>query len=235
MITLQAPDTKAVEAQAPIFLAQATSLVIESSNDWQLAVEQRKRLKSIKDGIEKLFEEPKAKAFAAHRSLTATEKKLLAPVQEADRIVERKMTAYHEQQRALAAAEAAKRLEEQKAAIEAARREAEDRALATAQTLAQNGNQALADAVLATPVIVTAPIVEAVEEEKLEGSYVRTTYSAEVTDIKALCQAVLEGKVSEEAVVGNIPFLNKLASALKEHMQVAGVVVRVNKKTVTKG
>jgi hypothetical protein len=48
-------------------------------------------------------------------------------------------------------------------------------------------------------------------------------WGAEVRDIKALCRAIAEGKASPNLVTPNMPALNKLATALKETMNVPGV------------
>ena len=51
----------------------------------------------------------------------------------------------------------------------------------------------------------------------------REVWSAEVTDIKALCRAVADGKASTECVMANMPVLNRMASALKATMNIPGV------------
>jgi len=51
-------------------------------------------------------------------------------------------------------------------------------------------------------------------------------YSAEVTDLVALMQAVIEGKAPAEAVQPNMSFLNKRASVLKDMLKWPGVVVK---------
>lgn len=58
---------------------------------------------------------------------------------------------------------------------------------------------------------------------KAKGVSTAITYAAEVFDIKALCRAVAEGKVSSEMVQPNMTALNGMARALKGTMQIPGV------------
>jgi hypothetical protein len=53
----------------------------------------------------------------------------------------------------------------------------------------------------------------------------RVTYRAEVTDIRMLCRAVADGKVSPLLVEANQSALNKLASAERETLNIPGVRV----------
>lgn len=58
--------------------------------------------------------------------------------------------------------------------------------------------------------------------QKVDTVSMRTTWSAEVTDLRALCRAVADGVVGVEFVVPNMPALNKLAQALKEGTNTPG-------------
>jgi len=58
---------------------------------------------------------------------------------------------------------------------------------------------------------------------KTKGFSSRENWSAEVTDIKALCRAVADGKTAENLVGANMPALNQMARAMKQAFNVPGV------------
>lgn len=76
---------------------------------------------------------------------------------------------------------------------------------------------ARAEVVSLAPVSVDAPAPEA------EGISYRTTWSAEVTDLRALCAAVLAGTVPESAIVPDMKFLGATARATKGVLSWPGV------------
>lgn len=128
--------------------------------------------------------------------------------------------------KAWADAEEIKRKEAERVAQEAARKLAEDQALADAAELEKRGDKAGAEAVLANP--TPAPqVVQPTVVPKGFGTSLRKFYSAEVTDIMALARAVLAKEVPAQALAGNIPFLNAQAILLKETMKWPGVKVNV--------
>ena len=169
----------------------------------------------------------------------------------AEGVVKGKLSAYAaevERQRQEAeriAREAQRKAEEKlRAEAEAARR-AEEEALRKAEEARRAGDEAAAKAAMAeaarkaamaekreekADVVALAPVVVEAAPEAQGISY-RTTYSAEVTDLKALLAGVLEGRVPAEAVMPNEKFLGASARALKSAMNWPGVRV-VAKKTV---
>jgi chromosome segregation ATPase len=68
---------------------------------------------------------------------------------------------------------------------------------------------------------IVAPVVQT-EAPKIAGLSSREVWSAEVTDIKALCRAVADGMVSVNAVEANMSYLNKLAKMDKDQMSIPG-------------
>lgn len=62
----------------------------------------------------------------------------------------------------------------------------------------------------------------------------RTTWTAEVVDIRAVLQGVLDGKIPEAAIGVNMPVLNKMAVALKDQLNYPGVKAVAKKTTVAK-
>jgi hypothetical protein len=60
---------------------------------------------------------------------------------------------------------------------------------------------------------------------KVEGVFLRMEYVAEVTSIKELCQAVLDGRIPETAILPNMKLINGLARDLKMAFNWPGVKV----------
>ena len=55
-----------------------------------------------------------------------------------------------------------------------------------------------------------------IQQVQASGVSYRTAYFAEVVDIKALCRAVVEGKVEASVIEPVMPLLNAKAKALKK-------------------
>jgi hypothetical protein len=118
------------------------------------------------------------------------------------------------------------RIAAERKAQEAARKQAEDEALALATQLEKDGDKEQAAAVISAPVPVPQVVVKSSVPAGC-GKMTQKHYSATVTDIKALAKAVLEGKVPEMAIVGNDVFLNSQARMMKESMNYPGVTVNI--------
>ncbi len=118
-----------------------------------------------------------------------------------------------------------KRMEEQRAAEAAARKRAEDEALAEAAALEKVGTpEAKAEAaqIVESPVVVPQVVVRTAVPTGY-GGMVRKTWKAEVTDIKALARAVLAGQVPEMALQGNPVFIGQSVRAMKDTMKWPGI------------
>ena len=93
----------------------------------------------------------------------------------------------------------------------------ERRAAAAAQKGHEEKAEVLAQAAAAVPVpIVAAPA-------RPPGMVGSTRWSARVTDLRALCQAVGEGALGVEAVQANMTFLNAQGRAMRENLSIPGV------------
>jgi hypothetical protein len=205
-------------------------------------------IKEVKDTFDPICEA----ANRAHKEATSKRAKYLDPLAGVQKAVKNLMSTYDTEQEKLRLLEQIRleeiarkeveerqrvelaRLEEERKAEEtrlleaaAAAEKAGDKAqaeeLATAAVqITEEANQEVA-AIAAEPVYV-APVVLPKATPKLAGGPVyRETWSAEITDIKALCRAVGAGTASTEFVQGNMPALNKMAIAMKSTMNVPGV------------
>ena len=137
------------------------------------------------------------------------------PLKEARTNIKKLMSDYDQKQERL-------RQEEQRRLEVEARRQEEERRLQDAILAEELGETEEASAILEEPVQV-APVIVPKATPKLPGGPVyREVWSAQVTDIKALCKAVADGRVSKECVQANMPALNKMATALKRTMNIPG-------------
>ena len=151
--------------------------------------------------------------------------------QEAERIAREEQRRAEEKLRQ--EAEAARRAEEEARRKAEEARKAGDKAAARAaeQEAARKAAMAERREEKAEAVAMAPVAVETVAAPVAEGISYRTSYRAEVTDMKALLAGVLAGTVPAEAIVANEKFLGASARALKSAMNWPGVRV-VAEKTV---
>jgi hypothetical protein len=148
----------------------------------------------------------------------------LKQLQEAEAGLKRAITGYQLEQARIREAEE-RRLQEK---ADRERREAEARAEELRQKAADcptEGRAAYLEGLaeeqeLKAAVIVAPTLAPAA---KVEGVSMRDCWTAEVTDIRALCQAVCEGRIDAQALLPNMPYLSGLAKALKQGMRIPGV------------
>ncbi len=123
------------------------------------------------------------------------------------------------------------------------RKEAEEKRTKEAEAARIAGDMSRAARIAETPVVVQpaaprpvftpVPLAPAAPP-RVAGISHRPTYSAEVTDIVALCQAVVDGKVAKNAVMPNQKVLDGLARALKGELKIPGVKLVEGKSTAAK-
>jgi hypothetical protein len=158
---------------------------------------------------------------AAHKSwkgLVAKRSEFLDPLAESKKSQVLSMKTWERE-------EERKRQVAERIAQEAARKQAEDDALAVAEALEKQGTpeaKAEAAAIIEAPVAVPQVIIPTSKPAGF-GSFTRENWKAEVTDIKALARAVLAGQVPDLAILGNLVFLGQQARALKGAMKYPGV------------
>lgn len=158
----------------------------------------------------------KDSAYAAHKTAVAAEKRLLDPLKEAKQILSLGITTWETEQKRIQA-------ENQRKAEEEARRIEEEARLQLALQAEEMGaSEETTKEILETPIPVERPVVPQTFQ-RTAGVSTRQTWKAEVTDLKALCRAVADGKASIEFIQPNMPALNGLARALKSTMQIPGV------------
>lgn len=215
--TIPVPDVAAYEAAAPAIVQRARALTIASEDDAteagrflvSIATERKARVSAVAPA--------KTAAHAAHKAMTALEAKLVAPLDEADGILRPRIAAWERAKREQY--EAA-----QRAAAEAARKEAEAKQIANAVEAEAFGMDDVAEAIIdgPAPIHVVAPVAP---PPKVEGVSTRKTYRAEVVDLAALVRHVAANPVHAALILPNETALNAMARTLKDAFQIPGVRV----------
>lgn len=121
---------------------------------------------------------------------------------------------------------------ERKAREETAKR-AQEELLLRAVELEEAGEAEQAEILLEEPIVVT-PVIHR-SAPKLAGKVSGTTYSAKVTDLRALVRAVADGRAPMEALGANESFLNQMARSYKEGFSMPGCELVTTNKTHYRG
>ena len=140
---------KAIQKEVSLVEIQAKEMVISSEEEYEKAAEFGKQIKEKAKVVTDFFKPMKDSAYQAHKAVCDREKTMLKPLQEAERILKKSMSAYYQEQ------ERKRRELEEKM-----RREAEaerERKLNEAAALEEAGKADEAEAVL-----MDAQVVESV-------------------------------------------------------------------------
>ncbi len=223
--TAQIIEINPVETKALSVIDQAKDVVVTDAATYTSAGILWKSIGEMIKEVKETFDPICEAAHQAHKKATEKRAKYLDPLTAAQKSVKQLMSAYDLEQERIRQAEQ-RRLEEEARKAEEERRlqeaiEAEEEAKRNGATVEEAAQEA--QAIIEEPVYVP-PVVLPKATPKLQGGPVyREVWSAQVTDIKALCKAVAEGRASTECVMANMPVLNKMATALKNTMNVPGV------------
>lgn len=214
---LKIVETNEVETKALTIVDQAKAVVVKDAESYTAAGVMWKTIKDMMKEVSDTFDPIIEQAHKAHKKALEQKAKYYSPLDQASRNVKKLMSDYDEEQRRIAEAEA-RRLQE------IARKAEEERRLQEAILAEEAGEKEEAAAILEEPVYVPPVQVQKATPKLQGGPVYREVWSARVTDIRALCRAVADGKASPECVMGNMPILNRMATALKATMQIPGVV-----------
>lgn len=191
-----------------------TAITIKGAADYEAAGERLKQFSAKEKEVEEFRKKLKAPILAAGKAIDAffdAPLKRLASARAAYKVA---ILGYQQEQERI-------RREAEARAQEEARKERE-RLEAKAAKLAEKGKPEKAEAVAAAAAAVVSPILPTTTQ-RLSGISNRTTYSAQVTDLLLLVQAIAAGSVPLNAVIANTPFLNNQARAMKETLNYPGV------------
>jgi hypothetical protein len=201
-------EAVAVRSDVLGMIDRARAMVIATEADRTVAGDVLREAKRRVAAVVASFDEQVKAAHAAHKAAVAHRAKFLEPLEELERVLRAKVTAYDgEQQRkrdeaaraARAAAEAAAELERQRLLREADRRKTEP----ARERLIER-----AEAVIAAPVELPP------EPAKREGESYAVTYDVEIVDAAA---------VPREYLVIDAAALKKVGNATKGKLAIPGV------------
>lgn len=208
------PETQQEADAAQKVLEIAREYHIESPEMMDAAASELKSIKAKAKDLE-------SRRMAMTRPLDDTKKQIMdffrLPLQyllDAENIIKRGMLAYQGEQERLRRAEEARlrdlaEKERQRLERQAAKADEQGKA-EKAEDLREQAES------LPVPVVAhSAP--------QVAGISTRENWSAEVTDMRALLQGVIDGKVPEVAVIADMKVLNAQARALKSAMNYPGV------------
>jgi hypothetical protein len=234
LVTITAEDRRAITEPASTIMAAARACKVVNAEGYEQAGDQLKQVKAAQKALEvkkRTLLDPVNATLKAIRNLFAGPE---LELDTAEGLFKRSMLSYSEEQDRIrreeqrkadeAAERERKRLEKEAAEAEAkakAAREAGD--IRKAEKLEAKADQRT-DAAAAT----VAPIVQR-ESPRVGGISERENWYCIVTDLKALVQAIAEGKVPISAVEPNMKVLNAQAKSLKRELAWPGVRAAVDK------
>lgn len=192
---------------------QIKELVVCDGESLQMAADMRAACKEFLKRVAALTEPVIKAARAGLDAALAQRKGLEEPALHAVDTIDFKMKSYEREQRRLAEAQ------RQAAETERKRLEAEA-ALAAALEAESNGGSDVPAAAPIPQVVFTPPVAEV---PRVQGATFRSTWKAEVVDIKALIQAVAAGKADPNCLTVNQTYLNQMARAHKSTLAIPGV------------
>ena len=215
-----------VEQRALTLPEKATHIQIMDAETFKEAAEFTLTLRAVKKEIDNTFDPIVKKAHEAHKEAVAQKKKVMEPVEQAQKIIDRKIGDFHAEQERIRKAEEDRLRKE---AEEQARKEEEERRIEEAARLEQEGDSEMAEMILESPIAPPVVVIPTVQTQapKVEGLSVTKLYKAEVFSLPQLVQAVAQGRAPIGLLEVNQTALNGMARALKEAFSVPGCRVVV--------
>lgn len=176
-------------------------------------------LQASEKSLGELFTPAKKQIDAVKKIVLDAEKEDVGAVQAAKQAIAQKVQHWDVEQAKL-------RQEEERRLREITRREEEERKLQEAIELEAQGEKEEAVRVLDAPSLPPPVMVQTIVAPKIAGKVGRTTFRAQVDDLKALVAAVAKGAVPLQAVKADDVFLNRQAVALRLGLNYPGVSVK---------
>lgn len=187
-------DVDAIEEQTAIVVRDALAIEITDGASYEMAG--AFLVEGIKAGLAAIADlfDPIEDAQKAARKVTIAQRRALEdPLKEGEKIIKRSMGAYDQEQRRLAA------IAEQEA-IDAAKKAAEDAAVAEAARLETAGHDEAAAERLATPVVPTLP-TPAPAAPQVKGVSTRVVTKFKITDPSKISRDFM---VPDEKKIGQV-------------------------------
>lgn len=207
---------------------QSQGIIIVSNETYIQAGEQRQVIKGLLKRIDDLMDPVVKAAHEAHKVAVNQKKSVAQPLMDADLLLMRSRLKWEGE------VERKRIAEENRLRQEAEERE-RDRQLAEAARLAESGDVAAASELLDEPLEIKEVVKVESSLPSMAGFSGRTTWRAEVVDLKALVKAVAEGRAPIECLEANQVFLNRQATAFRGALQIDGVRAVSNKSETVRG
>lgn len=205
-----------LETKALTLAEQAKALKVTDQKTYNLAVEQLLGVTDLRREIVAHHEPIKKAAHSAWQQVIAAEKKLLGPVEDAERIYKTGIAAYEAEQRRIEAEIRAK------AEDEALRLAEEQREREIEQAEAEGADLAEVSAMIAAPLPVIRP-QEQPAFQSARGISTATNWKGEVVSLEKLVKAIAAGKANIGLVMANEVSINQLARATRGTLEVPGI------------
>jgi hypothetical protein len=214
-LVISSPDGAALATEAKGHLVMAESFTIDCPEVYSLAADELKGIKGRKKELESQRKAITAPIDAAKAAVMDLFRKPIDLLDKAEGAYKRSMLAYDNEQRRIAA--------EQQAAINKVAAEERAKAEAAAKALAATGDEEAAESMHIAAATITAPTVMRATP-KASGISTRSTWSANVTDKRALIEFVLQNYEEYSHLVAPVQKeLDALARAMKANLKVGGV------------
>ena len=215
----KAEMTKA-QGEGAAYLKHASELSksIKDDKSYAEAAEYLVKIKKFRKWVKDFFKPAKQRLDQAKREVLSMENQLDDPASRSQGILEPAIGAYLED------LEAKRKAEEERINRELREKE-EKRRLEAAVEAEQSGDKDAAEKILDAPVTAAAAVMPKTAP-KVAGLTPQKRWFAEVTDKRAVLQAVLDGKIDMAAVDINMPYFNGLATRLKESFNYPGMVAK---------
>jgi invasion protein IalB len=181
---------------------RANTLAVTTAEEYQIAAELLRSIKTVRDNIAATFDEPIKAAHQAHKAMLEAKKKHEAPLSLAESTVKTKMNAW-------TTAQERKRREEEARLREQAQKEEEERRLREAQELERQGENQAAEALVSAPVIAPTVVV-AKQVPKVEGVSTRSVWRFRIVNEAAVPREYMT--VDEKKIGGVVRSLGNKAN-----------------------
>lgn len=217
-----------IEQEAISIREEIQDLVITDQPSYDLAVERRTAAVKWLKNAEAFFKPPIEDAHRLHKKLIAQMNAVINPTQSAITKINSALIAWDREQEKL-------RLQKQREAEEAARKEAEERRLAEALAMEAAGMEAESvQQMLDTPIKDIAPVVAEATYEKSSAVIYRDNWDGVCDDLWKLVKAAAKDKSKLALLQINQQALRQMAKSLKELMDIPGCRA-VNKSAIASG
>ena len=213
--TIETPDSDDLRSEGSAIVTQANGLVVTTKAEDAVAQDLWKACSDAEKKVHKRLDFIVKQANDTHKSLTTLRRELIKPFAEGKAIIGRKCGEYEREERRKAEKKAREIAEKE-------RKAEEERQLLAAVQAEDEGDAEAAEEIINEPIQVPTVVVKP-EVAETAGVGRRTSWHAEVTDLKALIKYVSENDEWLSLVQVNMSALNGLARSQKGKLRIPGV------------